>query len=160
MLNCNSPTSPEGFILASNFVTSIGISDDEERVFFTAQKKPVIQPVLENDVQVWNAADKDLYSLRHEYESVENYPRVAMWLPDKEQFVFVANDEHPVVKLCGNQRYALVYHPDANKPSFKQEADIDYYLLDLNTGIKKPFLKQQQTPAHQYIQEPYPKLNQ
>lgn len=133
---------PKGFILASNFVTSIGISSDEERVFFTIQKAPVAQPNTENDVQVWNAADKDLYSMHLAFDLNLN-PRIAMWLPEKSQITAIATDEHPMVKLNGNQHYALVYNPNDNKPSFKQEADIDYYLLDLNTGTRSLFLKQQ-----------------
>ena len=133
---------PKGFILASNFVTSIGISDDEKQVFLTIQKEAVAKPIAENDVQVWNAADKDLYSLRSVYDPQYN-PRVALWLPEKSQLVVIATDEYPAVKITGNQQYALVYNSDTNKPTFKQEADIDYYLLDLATGTRQLFLKQQ-----------------
>lgn len=131
-------------ILDVNYSSSLGISDDENQVFFMIKKKPD-QSVVKNDlaVQVWNTADKELFPFRYSYGNVKDNPRIASWRPENNHFSEIADDKHPVSILSGNQEFALVYNPDTNKPNFKQETDRDYYLLDLKTGIKTPFLKQQ-----------------
>ncbi|MGV9004423.1 prolyl oligopeptidase family serine peptidase [Flavobacterium sp.] len=133
--------------LASNYVSSLGISDTEDSVFFGIQKITIPQKELEDAVQVWNAADKELLSWRQEYESTENGLRYAMWIPEQEKIVFVSTDVHPDIQLTGDQKHALVYHSDTLKPTFKECADRDYYLLDLDTGKESLFLASQSGAA-------------
>lgn len=137
-------TWPKDKILDANYISSLGISDDGAQVFFMIKKKPD-QSAVKNDlaVQVWNAADKELFPSRYSYGSVEDNPRLVCWRPQNNHFSQIGDDQHPAAILSGNQQFALVYNPDTNKPSFKQEADRDYYLLDLKTGMKTLFLKQQ-----------------
>lgn len=144
----------------ANYTSSLGISDDGKRVFFMIRKKPD-QNVVKNDldVQVWNAADKELFPFRSNYGTTQDNPRIVYWEPENNHFSQIGDEKHPAALLGGNQQFALVYNPDANKPTFKQEADRDYYLLDLKTGTKKLFLKQQLgtsgylflSPAGKYI---------
>ncbi|MBJ2126357.1 S9 family peptidase [Flavobacterium sp. IB48] len=131
-------------ILDANYTSALGISDDGERVFFRIKKKPN-QNQFRNDldVQVWNATDKELFASRDNYGSTQDNPRLVCWRPENNNFSEIENDEHSVAILGGTQQFALVYNPDTNKPTFKQEADKDYYLLDFKTGAKTVFLHQQ-----------------
>jgi dipeptidyl aminopeptidase/acylaminoacyl peptidase len=130
-------------ILDANYISSLGISDDGKKVFFRIRKKPD-ETLVKNDlgVQIWNAADTELSALRSHYGNLD-IARLASWKPENNCFLEIGDDAHPAAMLSGNQQFALVYNPDTNKPTFKQEADIDYYLLDLKTGLKTLFLKQQ-----------------
>jgi len=131
-------------ILQANYTSSLGISDDEKRVFFMIRKKPHQNAVKNDlDVQVWNAADKELFPFRYNYGTTPDNPRLVCWEPENNHFSQIGDEKHPAALLGGNEQFTLVYNPDIYKPTFKQQADRDYYLLDLKTGIKKLFLKQQ-----------------
>ncbi|TGD58970.1 alpha/beta hydrolase family protein [Flavobacterium humi] len=135
---------PTGRLLAVNYTSSLGISKDGMKVFFTTNKKPAENDANDNlKVQIWNAKDKELFAFGKKYGNAQDYPRLVMWEPKSNLFAEIGNDLHPLAILNGNQQYALVYHPDDNKPSFKQETDIDYFLLNLKTNKKTLFLKGQ-----------------
>lgn len=135
---------PKEMVLDANFTSSLGISDDGERVFFKFRKAPEIDKIKNNSgVQIWNAADKELYPNWNTYGNPENDSRLAVWWPKSGKFRAVGEAKHPAAILNGDQKFALVYNRDHNKPTFKQVADIDYYLVDLNSGLKYPFLQKQ-----------------
>lgn len=146
---------PNGMVLDANFTSSIGISDDGERVFFKFRKAPEIDKIKnDSGVQIWNAADKDLYPAWNTYGKPENNPRLAVWWPKSGKLRVVGDAMHQTAILNGDQKFALVYNSDHNKPTFKQVADIDYYLVDLNSGLKTPFLQKQSGAAYQQIMSP------
>lgn len=146
---------PKGMVLDANFTSSLGISDDGERVFFKFRKAPEIDKIKNNSgVQIWNAADKDLYPAWNTYGKPENDPRLAVWWPKSGKFRAVGDAMHPAAILNGDQKFALVYNRDHNKPTFKHVADIDYYLVDLETGKKSPFLKKQSGSDNQLMMSP------
>ncbi|RUT68490.1 S9 family peptidase [Flavobacterium cupreum] len=136
-------TWPKDQVLDANYTSSLGISEDSKRVFFRIRKKPD-ENVVKNDldVQIWNAADKELFPFRSSYGNVQDISRLVYWESENNHFLQIGDDKHPIALLGENQQFALIYNPDTNKPSFKQEADRDYYLLDLKTGTKTEFLKQ------------------
>jgi len=134
---------PKEMVLEANFKSALGISEDGERVFFKFKKIPKVSGINKNSgVQIWNTKDKDVYPIWNTYGKSENNPRLAAWWPKTGKFISVGDAIHPSAILNGNQKFALVYNQDKNKPSFKQNADRDYYLMDLKTGIKTLFLKQ------------------
>ncbi|MFV8351738.1 S9 family peptidase [Flavobacterium sp. XS2P14] len=130
-------------ILDSNYTSTLGISNDGERVFFMMKKKHKSGFQYSNEIQIWNAADKDLFPIRNSYGNSESESKLASWSPKTGKIRIVGDSLQPSAVLNGNQQYALVYNSDDNKPSWKQEADRDYFLMDLNTGNKTLFLKQQ-----------------
>jgi dipeptidyl aminopeptidase/acylaminoacyl peptidase len=133
---------PKDMVLNASFIATLGISDDGERVFFMMKKNDDTLVQNHSGIQVWNAADKDLYPLRN-IVNKESLPRLASWSPKNVQFRTVGDSAYSNAMLNGNQRYAIVYDPNDNKPSWKQDADRDYFLVDLNTDSKTVFLKQQ-----------------
>ncbi|HSD06399.1 alpha/beta hydrolase family protein [Flavobacterium sp.] len=137
------PNWPKDMILNANFTSSLGISDDGDRIFFMMKKndKTIVQN--HSGIQIWNEADRDLFPLRSKYGGKESQPRLAAWSPKNGKLMTVGDSVHSIAMLNGNQHYAIVYDPNENKPSWKQEADRDYFLLDLHTGSKTLFLKQQ-----------------
>ncbi|MEO8255331.1 MAG: prolyl oligopeptidase family serine peptidase, partial [Flavobacterium sp.] len=145
-------------ILDANYTSSLGISDDGTLVFFMVKRKPD-QNGVKNDlaVQIWNAADKELFPFRSSYGNAQDTPRLVYWEAGNNHFSPIGADQHAVAILGAKQQFALVYNPDSNKPTFKQEADRDYYLLDLKTGIKTLFLKQHSGTFGKLFFSPYGK---
>ena len=137
---------PKDWVLNASYNSTLGISEDGERVFFMMKKNDEAVKQNHSGIQIWNVADKDLFPLRNiinkEYE-----PRLVSWSPKTGKFAAVSDSTYSSVLLNGNQHFAIVYNPNDNKPSWKQEADRDYFLLDLNTESKTVFLKQQSDGA-------------
>ncbi|CAN1528379.1 DAP2 Dipeptidyl aminopeptidases/acylaminoacyl-peptidases [Flavobacteriaceae bacterium] len=133
---------PKDMVLNASFISTLGISCDGERAFFMMKKNDDTLVQNHSGIQVWNAADKDLFPLRN-IVNKKSLPRLASWSPKNGQFRAVGDSVYSTAMLNGNQRYAIVYDSNDNKPSWKQDADRDYFLVDLNTGSKTVFLKQQ-----------------
>lgn len=128
--------------LNANYASSLGISDDGERVFFTIKKIPdSIKTKNSAKVEIWNAADRDLLPYNEASGNPDTYTRVAAWWPKSGKFFAVGDSLQPIAKLNGSQQFAIAYHPSQNKPSFKHKADRDYFLVDIETGSKIPFLQ-------------------
>lgn len=135
---------PKDMMLSANYTSSLGVSDDGERVFFKIKKASVsISTKANSNVEIWNAADKDLYPVYNTYGSPNSYPRLAAWWPKSDKFMTVGDSLQPFAKLNGNQQFTIAYHASNNKPSFKQSPDLNYYLIDVSTGLKTPFLQNQ-----------------
>lgn len=146
---------PKEMVLDANFTSSLGISDDGERVFFKFRKALEVSKIKNNSgVQIWNAADKDLYPIWNTYGKPEDNPRLAVWWPKREKFMVIGDAVHPAAILNGDQRFALVYNRDHNKPTFKHVEDIDYYLVDLEASKKSPFLLKQSGIENQVMMSP------
>ena len=135
---------PKDMALEACYIGTLGISNDGKRVFFNIRKKTeTIEGSNGTGIQIWNAADKDLFSYRDSFGIREDDPRLAAWWPDSGRFLVVGDNLHPSAFLNGDQQFALVYNDNDNKPTWKQAADRDYYLTDLSTGSKSSFLKKQ-----------------
>ncbi len=133
---------PKDMVLVANYSSPLGISDDEQRVFFLIKKTQEKTSIKNNsDVEVWNAADKDIYMTRNAYGIPDSFSRIAAWWPETDKFMAIGDSLHPAVSLSGNQQFAISYHLSDNKPTTKINADRNYYLVDLTTGEKTPFLQ-------------------
>ena len=141
---------PKNMSLNASYVGNLEISNDGSKVFFRIQpKKEVLQSDATSDVQVWNATDADLYS----YRQLEGIPsRLARWLPDKGTFFMVDEKTKSSAALSGDGRFALLY--EDIKLTWKQIADRDYYLKNLESGEQIPFLKGQSGVGGQVLFSP------
>lgn len=132
---------PKEMVLLANYSSSLGISDDEQRIFFII-KKPHVTANIKNKpaVEVWNSADKDIFSIRNTYGTPDTYSQHAVWWPETSKFRVVADGFQSI--LNGNQQFALSYNTSDNKPTTKENADRNYYLVNIATGEKTRFLQQ------------------
>jgi len=127
-------------VLSCNTTSSIAISDDGERVFFTSMKKVTDMP-SGNSVEIWNAADKDLwhYRMRGWNHSGQEF----VWWPEKGTISMIGTDGQITGKVSGDQKYFLTYDPAPYKPSFKFTPDLDIYITELQSGKISLFLEKQ-----------------
>lgn len=113
-------------------VTELSVSDDGKRVFFGIKGK---QPVKDNGgVQLWNTADKVPYPRKADINDWKVRAKLAVWLPQTQQFKMITDDIFPYQELLPGQELALIYNPIANEPQFDYDAPIDFYLQDVTTG--------------------------
>jgi dipeptidyl aminopeptidase/acylaminoacyl peptidase len=120
------------------------VSRDGKKVFFG------ITPVVAKDtttvsgaVEIWNAKDKMIYPKRMQVASVCHPQYLAVWYPERTIVHKISTEEQPWVMLNGNQEFALVAAPLQYEPQYKWIADMDYYLVALETGKRELFLKEQ-----------------
>lgn len=124
---------PKDRILDASYVGNLEISDDGKRVFIRIKPtEGISKSAVVSDVQVWNATDKDLYSYK---QLVGTESQLAGWMPDSKKIFNVGNS----ALLSSNGRYALLYNDI--KPTWKQIADRDYYLRDLESNEQISFLQ-------------------
>jgi dipeptidyl aminopeptidase/acylaminoacyl peptidase len=132
---------PKDAALYDASVTELSVSEDGRRVFFGVKQK---LPTTDNGgVQLWNTADKLPYPRKFANDGWKVRPKLAVWLPQQQQFSMVTSDIFPYQELLPKQELALVYDPIANEPQFDYDAPIDFYLQDLTTGQQRLALSKQ-----------------
>lgn len=116
------------------------VSDDGKRVFFGC-KPPAANLSDSKDIsEVWNAADRRLYPDKIR-ERGKTGVKMGVWWPASGRFLQATDKEHPKGFLSGDQRFAVVYDPEAYAPCFTQHPDVDLFAVDLETGSKKKILE-------------------
>lgn len=129
--------------------TYLKISADGTGVFFKVRDRENLKNAsgkpFPDNVQVWGARDKRIYSERErnrKYNLVEYGPKLAGWWPKKNRAILLETDSLPVAILTGDRKYMLSYDPLVYAPHFKYKKDINLYLTHLETGQCSLFLEQ------------------
>lgn len=143
-LNSSDAIFPSQLKIAPDQNIELKVSRDGKKVFFGVSSvvaKDTTQ--YSSGVEVWNTKDKVLYRERVLLASLA-YPQfLAAWLP-KEGIVRQLNlEQQKWVVLNGTQDYALVAANDQYEPQYKCYASMDFYLMDIRTGVKELVLKEQ-----------------
>lgn len=143
-LNSSDPIFPLKLKIAPDQNIELKVSRDGKKVFFGVSSvvaKDTTQ--YSGGVEVWHSKDKVLYRERALRASLA-YPQfLAVWLP-KEGIVRQLNSEQQKwVVLNGSQDYALVAAIDQYEPQYKCYASMDFYLMNVRTGVKELVLKEQ-----------------
>jgi dipeptidyl aminopeptidase/acylaminoacyl peptidase len=120
------------------------VSRDGEKIFFGITNIVAKDTTVFSDgVEVWNAKDQMIYRER-KLRSTVSYPEyLAVWDVGSSDVRQLSTKQQPWVMLTGNQDYALVADPLQYEPQYKWIADMDYYLLNIETGTRELFLKAQ-----------------
>ncbi|TDE29295.1 S9 family peptidase [Flavobacterium ranwuense] len=123
---------------------ALNISRDGKKVFFGITNIVAKDTtVLSGGVAIWNAKDKMLYPDR-KLRSTVSYPEyLAFWDIENGVVRQLSTAKQSWAMLTGKQDYALVADPYQYEPQYKWIADMDYYLLNLETGTRELFLTAQ-----------------
>ena len=122
----------------------LSVSRDGKKVFFGITNVVAKDTtVLSGGVEVWNAKDKMLYRDRKGLATVSHPEYLAVWDIGNSSVRQLSTKQQSWVMLTGNQEYALVADLLQYEPQYKWIADMDYYLLNLETGSRELFLKSQ-----------------
>lgn len=118
-------------------------SGDNQRIFF--KMRQIIIPTnttSKSDVQIWNAADKWIYTAEQMIKGWAANPKIGMFEPDTGRFLFITDTQLPQGFLTADKRYSVSYNPQQYEPQTKTKGDVDLYLTDLSTNTKRMLLKQ------------------
>jgi dipeptidyl aminopeptidase/acylaminoacyl peptidase len=135
---------PASMKIAPDQNVELTVSRDGKKVFFGVTPIMAKDTVREADaVEIWNTKDKMLYPKRMQKASVRHPQYLAVWYAERAIVRQISTAAQPWAMLTGNQEYALVGAPLQYEPQYKLEADMDYYLVVLESGIRELFLKEQ-----------------
>ena len=123
-----------------------------KRLYFGTNRKPLVEPkdtLLDDEkpaLDIWTWKDKELQpeqKINLEKERKRSYK--AVYLTDKEKFVQLGNPEvREIITIQkGNGHTALGIDPSPYKleSSWTGKSNADYYLVDIETGIKRPIVR-------------------
>ncbi|MFV5698683.1 prolyl oligopeptidase family serine peptidase [Flavobacterium sp. ZT3R17] len=118
------------------------ISKNNKRVFFKIKQRKELDIVRkENDVQIWNAADKNIYPRHILTEGYSKNPKQVMWEPDTGRFLQITDSIQPYGASPGDESFALTFNPEDYEPQSKSVPDKDVYIKNLDTGQSKLMLR-------------------
>ncbi|UFH45356.1 prolyl oligopeptidase family serine peptidase [Flavobacterium galactosidilyticum] len=118
------------------------ISKNNKRVFFKIKQRKELDIVRkENDVQIWNAADKNIYPSHIVTEGYSKNPKQVMWEPDTGRFLQFTDSIQPYGASAGDESFALTFNPKDYEPQSKSVPDKDVYIKNLTTGQSKLMLR-------------------
>jgi dipeptidyl aminopeptidase/acylaminoacyl peptidase len=144
----------------------LSFSENGERLFFGTNEAPqpeqkdTLLPDEKPVLDVWSWTDKELQpeqKINLEKEKKRNY--LAVYLISKNQFIQLADPEIREVQTIqkGNGKIALGINrlPYQLESSWTGDANADFYLIDVETGMKRLILKKQSSvwlsPAGNYL---------
>ena len=136
---------PKNWLITIDPSRKILISDDLQKVFFTARENNVAKAENKNtsDVEIWNANDKWILAKEKNMGSIEKKSKLALWKPLEQKTDIITSNELPSIMLTGDQKYAVLSNPKAYEPQFEYEGPRDYYAVNLSTMEKKIMLQKQ-----------------
>ncbi|MBG6062903.1 dipeptidyl aminopeptidase/acylaminoacyl peptidase [Flavobacterium sp. CG_9.1] len=143
-LKSSDVTFPTHMKIAPEQNIELKVSRDGKKVFFgvtTIAAKDTT--VYSSGIEVWHSKDLSLYRERKLKASVA-YPQfLAVWLPKEAIVMQLSSEKYSWVALNGSQDYSVIADKYQYEPQYKVNADMDYYLMNVRTGAKDLFLKEQ-----------------
>lgn len=143
VLSSTDPIFPKAMKITSSQNVSLTLSRDGTKVFFGITPNVSETPLVDDGVAVWNAKDQMLYPRRAQKATVLQPAYLAVWIPEKGIVRQLSSKEEPSVLLTGHQDYALVGNPLQYEPQYKWIADMDYYIIAVESGQRELFLPSQ-----------------
>ncbi|WP_284653152.1 alpha/beta hydrolase family protein [Flavobacterium terrisoli] len=132
---------------------SLKISDDGKMVFFQEVPNMINNPYKNPLVEVWHGDDKLLYSERAQYDSFDDWAKVAVWYPDATAvFEFMSKETH--LKLSGDHQFAVTSSMEPCELQFRYSPDRDYYITNLVTKERKLWMQCHSPELHHTIMSP------
>jgi len=129
-----------GTITSSSFVP-LTVSADGKRVFCGVMSS---KPQKESSgVQIWNAADTDIYPMKKLVNGWKDLPKAGVWWPETGRFEMLTDIRFPYLMVSGDGKYALTYNPNKYEALNSQFAPVDIYVTDIEKGKRTLLLQKQ-----------------
>lgn len=116
------------------------VSKDCKRVFIPLQDADSGKDYPVDEVEVWNALSKEIYP-RQKMRATEQRKDIWTWWPETGRLRQITDSIYVEMALNGDQKYALLWNPRDHEPHPNLAAPIDYYLYDVETGVKQLLLE-------------------
>lgn len=134
---------PTGFTFNPHYVP-LSLSSDDQRVLFELNKERIIDSRPEV-VQVWNSSDAMVYSKSKKLTDFMQNTRYIAWNPEKNSFISITSDSRPFYLLSPSMDRALTYSLTENDPQYTMRPNVDYHLVNLETGEEQLLVSAQTT---------------
>lgn len=129
------------------------LSPDGQRLFFMMKENNV--PVLDpGKVQVWNTADRQIYTDSKKNGDPQWADKRAVWFPDSGSFLRLNDRALPKGLVSGDGRWYLSWDPLAYEPQSNLYGPVDVYLTEITTGNRKLVVEKQPYHSMQYMFSP------
>ncbi len=117
----------------------IFFSEDGNSLYFYYNSNP---PINEQNslVEIWDSNSVLEYSEMAVKGSIENHPKIAVWNLLTNQINKIATNQSSGTIITPDYKYALTYS-DVQEKNFTGHNAQDYYITNLESGEKTPFLK-------------------
>ncbi|UBZ13623.1 prolyl oligopeptidase family serine peptidase [Flagellimonas marinaquae] len=113
------------------------ISPDGSKVMFKAGKMGEKSKEEEPVVEIWHSKDKLIYPRRRALGMESNRLYDYIWGPGAGQVQRIGSPLHPNVVPTPDFSRVLSFNLWDNEPQYKRNADLDFYITDLETGNKQ-----------------------
>ncbi|TDE42942.1 S9 family peptidase [Flavobacterium rhamnosiphilum] len=135
-------SSLKGFDFNGNRSSSLIVSDDGMRVFFTLKdQEERSNKVSTSDVEVWNASDSNVYP-HLKQSGRQGVNKMGVWEPLSGRIMVAGRGKQDIYMLNGDQQYAITKDIFPYLPSDKERPEADYYVTNLLSGEVSLFLHQ------------------
>ncbi|WP_159076271.1 prolyl oligopeptidase family serine peptidase [Flagellimonas amoyensis] len=113
------------------------ISPDGSKVLFKGRSMVEKSKEGEPNVEIWHSMDKLIYPRRKALgmESIRPYDHI--WRPGADRVQRIGSPMHPNVVPIPDFSQVLSFNLWDNEPQYKRNADLDFYITDLETGKKQ-----------------------
>ncbi|WP_348800142.1 alpha/beta hydrolase family protein [Flavobacterium adhaerens] len=136
------PNFPVDMKISDAVFNQLTISDDGNQVFFwLKENQDRFRPIDPAAVQIWNTADKLLFSRKKNYGQYSQEDKMAVWSVKHNHFIQITDREIPKGFLSGDYKYAFIYDPVAYEPQNSFDGAYDLYIVDLTSGKRKKILE-------------------
>lgn len=123
-------------------VGQLAISNDEKQVFFWTRKNK--EKISDTVVHIWNTKDK-LLEIQNKNKEESRY--LYQWFPETTELIINSDDN--IQSITSDGKKALIYDKSPYIPTFKLDAEGDYYLMDLQNKTKIKIISS--LPSRAYI---------
>ena len=131
----------KGFDFNGNRSSSLIVSDDGMRVFFTLKDhEESSNKKSTSDVEVWNASDSNVYP-HLKQSGREGVNKMGVWEPLSGRILIAGKGKQDIYMLNGDQQYAITKDVFPYLPSDKERPEADYYVINLLSGEVSLFLR-------------------
>ncbi|UUW08647.1 prolyl oligopeptidase family serine peptidase [Flavobacterium plurextorum] len=89
-------------------------------------------------VEIWNTKDKLLFEYRKYFGNPKLSDKMAVWNIQNNKVQLITDSTFSAGFISSDYNFAFIYDPIAYEPQSRQFCPYDLYILDLNSGTRKP----------------------
>lgn len=128
-------------ISSSNYGIPVRSDDGAKLFFWMKETQYESKRYRQNDVQIWNSADKQLFDFQKERPFYTWSDKLAVWNLKEHTVAQITDKEFPNGFLSADYKTAFIYDPVAYEPHTRQIGPYDLYAMDLGSQKKNLVVK-------------------
>jgi len=135
---------PNEFVIENGYQSRLTLSRDGKNVIFIVSRRQP-QNIVHEDVQVWNCNDAIVYSEKMRNDNILQNTKTLVWIPKSNIFRLITDENLPHVFFNATKDYAVTYNVEELGIQYTENPNVNYYVLDLENGIRNMIVSNQST---------------